>query len=365
MNILIPMAGAGSRLAKNGYNLPKPLIKVLNKSLIEYSIDSFNVEGRFIFITRAYEDATHNAALTDILTERRPEHIEIRLDALTNGATETALMAEDFINNDEPLIIYNCDQLIRWDPSKFLKFIDEHKPDAALVLYNSRDPKNSFAEIDNGVITNVVEKNAVSDHALIGFHYWARGRDFVASAKRLQETFLLNGRPECYVSETFNYLPAGSKILPYHVSNNTYVSLGTPADISRFVGKTTEFENQRSKTLFIDIDGTILKHQHSINLVYKDEAEILPGVVEKINQWDTLGHRIILVTARKESTRAITEQQLHKFGIAWDQLVMGVGGGERFLINDKLELNDPDRAMAINVQTDAGFNSIGWEDYNL
>ena len=104
---------------------------------------------------------------------------------------------------------------------------------------------------------------------------------------------------------------------------------------------------------------------HTISDVYYNEAEILPGVVEKINQWDSQGHKIIFVTARKESTRDITEYQLQSFGLAWDQLVMGVGGGERYLINDKLERNDVDRAVGINAITNQGFTNISWDDYDL
>lgn len=365
MNILIPMAGAGSRFAKQGINTPKPLINVLGKTLIEHSVKSFDVEGRFVFITREFENSNDNQQLSALLKSLRPESVEIQTKALTSGATETALLAADFIDNHEPLIIYNCDQLINWDQKDFLNFVKEKNPHAALVLYNSRDPKNSFAEINNHVITRVVEKQAISEHALIGFHYWRHGCDFVRSAKELLEHFREVGKPECYISETFNFLPPNSKILPYHVSRNVYVPLGTPEDVARYVGKVKEFNTAKSKTLIIDVDGTILKHQHSISSVYEDEPALLPGVREKINTWDSQGHRIIFMTARKESTRELTESQLRKFGLAWDQLIMGVGNGERVLVNDKLSKEDMDRAVAINVVTDEGFNSISWGDYDL
>ena len=364
MNIIIPMAGLGSRFAKVGISEPKPLIEVLGKTLIEHSVDSFNVEGRFIFITREFDDPKYNHVLSLLLKQLRPESVEIRVKTLTSGATETALLAKEYINDSDPLVIYNCDQLINWDANEFLNWIDIKKPDAALVLYNSKDPKNSFAEIEDGRITNLVEKKAISNHALIGFHYWAHGNQFVASAEKLMEQFRINGQPECYVSETFNHMD-NATILPYHIADHVYVPLGTPEDVARYVGKVKEFKTAKPKTLFIDIDGTILKHQHTISDVYANDAEVLPSVVAKINEWDSHGHRIILVTARKESTREITEQQLRKFGIAWDQLVMGVGGGTRVLINDKLNKNDMDRAVGVNVVTDQGFGTISWEDYDL
>lgn len=365
MNILIPMAGAGSRFAKNGIHVPKPLITVLGKTLIEHSINSFDVEGRFIFITREFDNPEYNKQLSDLLKKLRPESVEIRTKVLTSGATETVLLAQDLIDNEEPLIIYNCDQAINWHSSDFLNFIAEHDPDAALVLYNSIDPKNSFAKIENNVITTVVEKQAISNHALIGFHYWKHGRDFVSSARSLMTNFRLNGNPECYISETFNYLPKSLKTVPYHIGNNVYIPLGTPEDVAKYVGKQKEYHTAKSKTLIIDLDGTVLKHYHSISAVFENPCELLPGVREKIDTWDSQGHKIIFMTARKESTRAHTEKQLAQLGLAYDQLIMGVGNGERILVNDKLTEKDLDRAVAINVITDQGFEFTSWEDYGL
>lgn len=364
LNVVIPMAGAGTRFYKNGIVEPKPLINVLGKTLIEHSIDSFNVPARFIFITRTFEKAEYNHQLSRILKDKRPESVEIKLDKITNGAAESVLAAEKYIDNNDPLIIYNCDQIIKWNPDDFLKFTKKHKPRAALVLYKSSDPKNSFAEIYNDKISKVVEKDPISNHALIGFHYWAHGKDFVKSSKSLLETFLSQGKKECYISETFNHLD-DKNILPYYLENNVYISLGTPHDVSRYIGQVKEFESNRPKTLFIDLDGTVLKHFHTISDVQTKEPELLSGVVEKINEWDSQGHKIIFVTARKESTRLITEQQLRKFGLAWDQIVMDAGGGERYLVNDKLYASDKNRAVAVNVVTDQGFQTVDWKQYDL
>ena len=366
MKVLIPMAGAGSRFSNAGHTLPKPLIEVNGITLIEHSIKSFDVDAQFVFVTRRFDNANHNRQLSDLLKRLRPESVEVCIDHLTNGASETCLSAVEHINNDEPLVIYNCDQRINWNSQQFLKFVDEQQPDGVVVLYNSRDPKNSFAEINNQTVKRLVEKQAVSNHALIGFHYWARGRDFVWSAQQLINKFHLSGQPECYVSETYNYLiEQGARILPYHISNNKYVPLGTPEDVGRYLGKLKEFYTIKPKTIFCDIDGTIFKHAHTISDVLQEPAQLLQGVLQKFNQWDSAGHKIILVTARKESTRAVTEAELNRLGIAYDQLVMGVGGGTRYLINDKLQLEDADRSVAVNVQTDAGFDSINWEDHGL
>ena len=148
-----------------------------------------------------------------------------------------------------------------------------------LFRSNSTDPKNSFADVDdNGRVTRLVEKQAISHHALIGFHYWKHGNDFVVSADKLMENFRVNGQPECYISETYNYMKDAT-ILPYHVADHVYVPLGTPEDVARYIGKVKEFKTAKPKTLFIDVDGTILKHQHTISDVYANDAEVLPGEI--------------------------------------------------------------------------------------
>jgi NDP-sugar pyrophosphorylase family protein len=358
------MAGAGSRFFNAGIKTPKPLIQVLGKTLIEHSIDSFDVQGRYIFITRSFENEADNETLAGIFNKKRPEHVEIRTDTMTRGAAETALLAIEHIDNNDPLVIFNCDQKLNWDPKMFLNFIENKSIDAAVVLYDSIDSKNSFAEIKDGKIVRFAEKEVISNHALIGFHYWRRGSDFVKSTKKLIDEFQIEGRPECYISETFNYLNTVD-ILPYHISKANYISLGTPEDLEKFIGINAEYMTDKPKTIFIDVDGTILKHSHSIKRVINNEPQALPGVVKKLNEWDSLGYKIIIVTARKESVRSKTEKDLQKLGIAWDQLIMGITSGKRILINDKIDVDSFDRASAINVLTDEGFVDDELEKFGL
>lgn len=131
------------------------------------------------------------------------------------------------------------------------------------------------------------------------------------------------------------------------------------------VGKRNEFYKEKPITIFCDIDGTILKHVHVFSKLNKIKPKLNPGVIKKFNEWDSAGHKIILVTARKESARKMTEDHLRSLGIMWDQLIMGVTSGKRILINDKLKLNDEDRSRSINVLTNYGFKNINWEEYGL
>jgi NDP-sugar pyrophosphorylase family protein len=163
MNILIPCAGLGSRFANNGYKDPKPLIEALGKTLIEYSIESFNVDGTFIFVTRDYGDKALNDKLSCLVKRLRSESQEIKIDYVTSGAAETALKASEFIDNDLPLVIYNSDQYLRWNPSDFFGWLRSHDPKAAVVVYESSDPKNSFANLDkDGMVCEIAVKKVIS-----------------------------------------------------------------------------------------------------------------------------------------------------------------------------------------------------------
>lgn len=112
------------------------------------------------------------------------------------------------------------------------------------------------------------------------------------------------------------------------------------------------------KTLFIDIDGTLIKHKGNLSKQMSEEAEILPNVIEKLNFWESEGHRIILTTGRKESLRKFTEKQMLKLGIFYDQLIMGLPRGERVIINDSKPDNDMVTCRSIEVKRNDGIGNI-------
>jgi len=116
--------------------------------------------------------------------------------------------------------------------------------------------------------------------------------------------------------------------------------------------------DMRPKTIICDIDGTLVKHEApTYNTLKNKKLELLPGTIEKMIEWDIKGYNVILITGRRESMREATEKQLAEVGILYDQLIMGVGGGARVLIND----NKPDgeqSAFAINLERNKGINDI-------
>lgn len=360
------MAGLGSRFQNAGVSTPKPLIKVNGKSLIEHSVESLNIEGQYIFLTRVYDDPEYNAELTRILKKLKPDSIEIQINKMQYGAADACLYAKDYINNDDELIITNCDQLLNWNSEDFLSTIREGNYDGGVVLFNSTNNKNSFAEVFSNRVIRLAEKDPISNNALVGVHHWKHGHDFVSSAEKLLKEYKNFGLKECYVSNTYNYLiNDGKNIMPYKIENNMFIPLGTPEDVEIYLAKIKEFYTEKPKTIFCDIDGTIIKHAHRFSHIGKEDPVDLDGVIAKFNEWDSKGHKIILTTARKESARYITEKHLSDLGFCWDYLLMGMTSGTRLLLNDKLTVSDPDRAMAINLITDSGFLNIDWEKFGL
>ena len=123
-------------------------------------------------------------------------------------------------------------------------------------------------------------------------------------------------------------------------------------------GKGSSQANPRPKTLFIDIDGCIFKHHGNLQLQAVTPVEILPGVQDKLDEWDRKGYNIILTSGRRESMRAATEKQLQDAGIFYDMLILGLGGGTRVIINDQKPHSDADTATAVNLTRNEGLGKV-------
>ena len=111
--------------------------------------------------------------------------------------------------------------------------------------------------------------------------------------------------------------------------------------------------SDKPKTIICDIDGVLLEHLN-LGVSCQVNAEPLEGTLEKVNEWDAKGYNIILITGRRESFRKVTEEQLKAYGLFYDQLIMGVGGGDRIVINDRKPDSERDTAYSINLNRNEG-----------
>lgn len=232
MNVLIPMAGAGSRFQQAGYTFPKPLIDVNGKPMIQVVVDNLNIDATFVFVVQKEHREKYN--LDTLLNLITPNCKIVEVDSLTEGAACTTLLAKEFINNDDPLIMANSDQFVEWDSNEFMYKMIEQKVDGGILSFKATHPKWSFAKIDEaGFVTEVAEKNPISDIATVGVYYWAKGSDYVKYAEKMIENNVRVNN-EFYVCPVFNEaISDGKKIKTFNIEKMW--GLGTPEDLKYYL----------------------------------------------------------------------------------------------------------------------------------
>lgn len=232
MNIVIPMAGAGSRFSQAGYTFPKPLIEVNGKPMIQTVVDNINIDANYIFIVQ--KEHREKYSLDTMLNLIAPDCKIVEVSGVTEGAACSILLAEEHIDNDQPLFIANSDQWVNWNSLDFIYKMNELKADGGIVTFKSTHPKWSYAKTDDsGVVVEVAEKNPISDNATVGFYYWKHGMNFVECAKdMIDRDIRVNG--EFYVCPVFNQAVLnGQKIFTHEVEEMW--GLGTPEDLETFL----------------------------------------------------------------------------------------------------------------------------------
>jgi HAD superfamily hydrolase (TIGR01509 family) len=232
MNVLIPMAGAGSRFSAAGYTFPKPLIDVNGKPMIQMVVENLNIDANFVFVVQKEHREKYN--LDTLLNLIAPNCKVVEVDGLTDGAACTALLAKEYIDSDAPLFFANSDQFVEWDSNEFFYKMNETDADGGIVTFKATHPKWSFAKIDdNGIVTEVAEKNPISDLATVGFYYWKHGSDFVKYAEQMiTNNVRVNG--EFYVCPVFNQAIDGGKVIRTFDVPKMW-GTGTPEDLKYYL----------------------------------------------------------------------------------------------------------------------------------
>ena len=233
MNVLIPMAGAGSRFEKAGYSFPKPLIEVNGKPMIQTVVENLNIDAKHVFIVRKEHYDKYNLKyLLNLITDNNCEIVQV--DEITEGAACTTLLAEKFINNNEPLLIANSDQYVEWESNEFMYSMSADDIVGGILSFEATHPKWSFAKTDSsGFVCEVAEKKAISNKATVGIYYWAKGKDYVKYTKQMIEKDIrTNG--EFYVCPVFNEAIEDNKKIRLYQIDKMW-GLGTPEDLTRYL----------------------------------------------------------------------------------------------------------------------------------
>ena len=232
LNVLIPMAGLGSRFANAGYSFPKPLIDVRGKPMIQVVVDNLNVKANYIFIVQ--REHYEKYSLKYLFNMMAPNNQIIFVDKVTDGAARTTLLAKDLIDNNNPLLIANSDQFVEWSSKEVLYQAVTDKVDAGMLTFKSTHPKWSYAKLGtHGLVEQVAEKEVISDEATCGVYYWKHGKDYVKYAEQMiSKDIRVNN--EFYVCPVFNEAIADGKRVKIFSVNRMW-GLGTPEDLQFFL----------------------------------------------------------------------------------------------------------------------------------
>jgi len=235
MQILIPMAGAGSRFSSAGYSLPKPLIDVAGEPMISRVIDNLGTNHQYWFIVQDGVYQQYGKQLHEV-TSKTYRHHFLKTNGLTQGAAETCLLAEHQLDPEEPLMVANCDQWQDWDPHHFQDWFIRNPSDGTVITFYSNSIKNSYVKIDSlGWVIEAREKEVISNLATTGVYIWRKAKYFTRAAhEMIDRNIRVNN--EFYVCPVYNQnLFMGHKINTYHI--NRHYPIGTPEDLDYYLAQ--------------------------------------------------------------------------------------------------------------------------------
>ena len=239
INIVIPMAGEGSRFKNAGYLAPKPMININNKKMIELVVNNIkpNREHRFIFICQSQH--LKETTLYTVLKNLSQNCIILEIDKVTAGAAETVLKSQEYINNDSQLMIANCDQWIDININDYLNLLDGNELDGMIMTMTANDNKWSYLRLnEDKKVVEVREKEVISTEASVGIYNFSRGKDFCAAAIKMIEDNN-HSMGEFYVAPVYNYLiNQNSAVIGHYNIGEEFkgmYGLGIPKDLERFM----------------------------------------------------------------------------------------------------------------------------------
>ena len=232
LNVLIPMAGAGSRFSQAGYTFPKPLIEVRGKPMIQVVVENLNIEANYIFIVQKEHYEKYN--LKYLLNLLAPNCKIVQVDGITEGAACTTLLAKEYIDNDAPLVMANSDQFVEWNSNECMYAFNADSIDGGILTFKATHPKWSYAKLDEyGFVSEVAEKKPISDNATVGIYFWKHGSDYVKYAEQMIEKNIRTNN-EFYVCPVFNEAIADGKKIRVKQIEKMF-GIGTPEDLNYFL----------------------------------------------------------------------------------------------------------------------------------
>ena len=240
INVLMLFSGSSQAFAETGYRYPKNLVEIDGLPLVQRVLEQFSdiskTKRRLICLIGRDENRRHHTGAVIKLVAPEAQLIEVNGD--TSGAACSALLAVEHINNDEPLIIVNGDQLlVGVDPESVVDDFRERSLDAGTVVFEDLHPRWSFVKCnDSGLVIETAEKRPISKLATAGFYYFQRGKDFVFAATEMIKKDAHTGE-KFYICPALNELILRQmKIGVFKIPKSSYKSLATPSDVQAYNG---------------------------------------------------------------------------------------------------------------------------------
>ena len=233
MNIVITMAGLGSRFTKAGYAEPKYMIEVKGKTLFEWSMESlasFRDELHMFIVRR--DDGAKN--FIEKMCEKAGicKYRVLEIKNLTRGQAETAMMAADCWQEEEPLYIYNIDTYVeRGELSSEII-----KGDGFIPCFEAEGDHWSFVRLNNvGKAVEVREKKRISRHCSIGAYYFRTCKLYVELYRKIYEELGYLEKGERYIAPMYNLLiEQGGEVYIQDIPSPKVHVLGTPEEVQSF-----------------------------------------------------------------------------------------------------------------------------------
>lgn len=234
--IVILMAGNGSRFKEKGYTTDKPFIKVDNKTFLELTLESFHKNNSFILVMKKEFLSLYKDEIKEVSKKYK---IKIfTTDKMTAGAASTALFIWKQINNKKPVIFADVDNFyLEKAAQKFLDFSIVQKFDAAVSTFNSSSAKFSYIKYKNNLVLETKEKEVVSDQAISGLYFFKSGKKFIDYCISLH-IYDQKTKNEFYLSNIYNLMiEKKEKIGWMNIETKNYISLGTPEQLEEYLNK--------------------------------------------------------------------------------------------------------------------------------
>lgn len=238
IQIVIPLAGLGKSFLEAGYNMPKPLVDVAGKSMIERVIENLKPkqDHKFIFIVKKDQYERYGQFLEIFNRSANGNHIVIEAIGIPQGAACTALLAIDYINNSDELIIANSDQIVDISIDKFIINARRSKAAGFIMTFEASHPKWSFVRLNkNREVIETAEKKVISGNATVGIYYYKKGSLYVNAALSMIENDIRFNN-EFYVCPAYNELIlSGEKILAWEIDRRQMHTMGTAEDLAKYL----------------------------------------------------------------------------------------------------------------------------------